>query len=129
MNTFWKDKKVLVTGGTGFIGSHVVEKLVERGAVVTVLDNLQNGNIKNIAYLKDRIRFIQGNCADSKDALAACKNQQVVMNLAARVGGIEYNRTHQATMLRDNLAIAATMIESARLSEVERFLVISSACV
>ena len=129
MSTFWKDKNVLVTGGTGFIGSHVVEQLVELGARVTVLDNLQNGNIKNIAYLKNRVRFIKGNCADEKDALGACKGQQIVMNLAARVGGIEYNRTHQATMLQDNLEIAMTMIEAARFAKVERFLVVSSACV
>ncbi len=126
---FWQKKKVLITGGTGFIGSHVVEKLVERGARVTVLDNLQNGKIKNISYLKKTVRFIKGNCADSKVALSACKNQEVVMNLAARVGGIEYNRTHHATMLRDNLTIVTTMIESARLAHVERFLAISSACV
>lgn len=129
MNSFWKNKKVLVTGGTGFIGSHVVENLVERGAHVTVLDNLQNGKIKNIAYLKNQLRFIKGNCADPKDASRACKGQRVVMNLAARVGGIEYNRTHQATMLRDNLTIGATMIEAARSAKVERFLVVSSACV
>ncbi|KKU83670.1 MAG: Nucleoside-diphosphate-sugar epimerase, partial [Microgenomates group bacterium GW2011_GWA2_47_8] len=96
MSTFWKDKNVLVTGGTGFIGSHVVEKLVEQGARVSVLDNLQNGNVKNIAYLKDSVRFIKGNCADPNDALKACRDQEVVMNLAARVGGIEYNRMHQA---------------------------------
>ncbi len=129
MSAFWKSKKVLVTGGTGFIGSHVVEKLVEMRAKVTVLDNLQNGKIKNISSLKDRVRFIKGNCADIKDALAACKNQEVVMNLAARVGGIEYNRTHQATMLRDNLTIATTMMEAARRAGVERYLVVSSACV
>jgi GDP-L-fucose synthase len=129
MSTFWEGKNVLVTGGTGFIGSHVVEKLIKLGARVSVLDNLQNSTIKNIAYVKDRVRFIKGNCADSKDALLACKGQQVVMNLAARVGGIEYNRTHQATMLRDNLEIASTMIEAAKRAKVERFLVVSSACV
>ncbi len=126
---FWKNKKVLVTGGTGFIGSHVVEKLVQKGAMVTVFDNLQNGNVKNIDYLKNRVQFIHGDCTNPSDAGAACKHIDVVMNLAARVGGIEYNRTHQATMLRDNILIATVMIEAARRAAVERLLVISSACV
>ncbi len=129
MNSFWKLKKVLVTGGSGFIGSHVVESLVKKGASVTVLDNLQNGKIKNIAYLSDTVNFFKGNCADITDAQNACKHKDIVMNLAARVGGIEFNRTHQATMLRDNLAIASTMIEAAKREDVERFLVVSSACV
>jgi len=126
---FWKNKRVLVTGGTGFIGSFVVEKLVKRGASVSVLDTLRDGKIKNIGYLKDAVRFIKGNCADMDTARKACKDQDVVMNLAAHVGGIEYNRFHQATMLRENLEIAAIMIEAARLEEVERYLVVSSACI
>lgn len=129
MNNFWKNKKVLVTGGAGFIGSHVVDKLVERNAKVTVLDNLQNSDIKNISHLKGRLNFIEGDCTNSKDSYNACKNQEIVMNLAARVGGIEYNRTHQATMLYDNLAIATVMTEAAKKAGVERFLVVSSACV
>jgi len=127
--TFWKNKKVLVTGGTGFIGSHVVEKLVLRGARVIILDNLQNGKLKNISAVKSKVTLVHGNCSNMADALDACKQKDVVMNLAARVGGIEYNRTHQATMLRDNLNIELTMIEAARQAKVGRFLVISSACV
>jgi len=126
---FWKNKKVLVTGGTGFIGSFVVEKLVKRGAVVSVLDTMRGGVIKNIGYLKDTVKFIQGDCSDLETAKEACNKQDVVMNLAAHVGGIEYNRFHQATMLRDNMRIAETMIEAARIAGVERFLVVSSACV
>lgn len=129
MKDFWKNKKVLVTGGTGFIGSHVVEKLVAKEAKVTVLDRMKEGNVKNIAYLKNKIKIIKGDCVNSVDAYTACKNQDIVMNLAAHVGGIEYNRNHQATLLRDNLLIAATMLEAARKAHVERFLVVSSACV
>lgn len=129
MKNFWKDKKVLVTGGAGFVGSHVVEKLVERGAIVSVLDNLQNGSIKNIDHLKDKVHFIKGDCTDLKEARVACSGQEIVMNLAARVGGIEYNRTHQATMMRDNLLIGVVMLEAARAEKVKRFLVASSACV
>jgi GDP-L-fucose synthase len=129
MKSFWINKKVLVTGGAGFIGSHVVEKLVERGAKVTVLDNLQNGSKSNLKFVSKKIVFIKGDCMNFDDALKACRGQDVVMNIAARVGGIEYNRTHQATMLRDNLFIATTMIEAARKAKVERFLAVSTACV
>jgi GDP-L-fucose synthase len=129
VDKFWKNKKVLVTGGAGFIGSHVVEKLVKRGAKVSVLDNLQNGKLENLASVQNSITFIKGSCISSKEAEKACEGQEVVMNLAARVGGIEFNRTHQATMMRDNLLIGTVMLEAARKKNVERFLVVSSACV
>lgn len=129
MSGFWKQKKVLVTGGTGFIGSHVVEKLIALGASVTVLDRIRNGRIKHIPHLKDTVKFIQGDCADPEVALGACRKQDIVMNLAARVGGIGFNRTHQGTMLYNNLDIESTMMDSARKAGVGRFLVISSACV
>jgi len=129
MTNFWKNKKVLVTGGAGFIGSHVVEKLILRGAKVFVLDNLQNGNLKNLKHLGKKYTFIKGDCTDAKTAEKACEDMDVVMNLAARVGGIEYNRTHQATMLKDNMLIGTVMLEAARKMNVERFLVVSSACV
>lgn len=129
MSNFWKNTKVLVTGGTGFIGSHVVELLVASGARVTVLDRMSGAVVKNIEYLKDKITLTSGNCASEQDALRACHDQQVVMNLAASVGGIEYNSTHQASMLVDNIKIASVMIEAARLARVERFLVVSSACI
>lgn len=126
---FWENKKVLVTGGAGFIGSHVVENLVKRGAAVTVLDNLQNGSRENLSTVLNRIKFIKGDCVNLKQATQACQGNAIVMNLAARVGGIEYNRTHQATMMKDNLLIGTVMLEAAQKAGVERFLVVSSACV
>lgn len=128
-NAFWQNKNVLVTGGAGFIGSHVVEKLVSRGAKVTVLDSLQNSTKENLSSVIDKITFIQGDCAKEETAKQACQGMDVVMNLAARVGGIEYNRTHQATMMRDNLSLETVMLEAARIAGVGRFLVVSSACV
>lgn len=129
MNNFWSGKRVLVTGGAGFIGSHVVERLVRKGATVTVFDNLQNSSQKNLHAVKGKYRLIQGDCSDEAAAQKACKRQEVIMNIAARVGGIEYNRTHQATMMRDNLLIGTVMLEAAKKAAVERFLVVSSACV
>jgi GDP-L-fucose synthase len=126
---FWKGKKVLVTGGAGFIGSHVVEKLVEMGAGVSVLDNLQNGREENISKVRKDVELIVGDCTNLADAEKASRGKDIVMNLAARVGGIEYNRLHQATMMKDNLLIGTVMLEAARKADVERFLAVSSACV
>jgi len=124
--SFWKNKSVLVTGGTGFIGSHLVDRLVNFDSKVTVL---YRSTDKNIAHLKDRITLFKGDCTNIEDALAACKGQQIVLNLAARVGSIQYNMTHQATMMRDNLLIATTMLDAAKKTNVERFLVVSAACI
>lgn len=126
---FWQGKKVVVTGGAGFIGSHVVENLVKKGATVTVLDTLQNGSIKNLSSIKGEFELVKGDCTDEKNLKKTFAKKDIVMNIAARVGGIEYNRTHQTTMMRDNLLIGTKVIEGARIAGVERFLVVSSACV
>src|SRR6266568_3834267 len=128
-DSFWKNKKVLVTGGAGFIGSHVVENLVNRGAKVRIIDNLQNGSKMNFSSVIRDVEFIKGDCRNEEDALKACNGQDVVFNIAARVGGIEFNRTHQATMMHDNLLLETVMIEAARQANVDRFLAVSSACV
>ena len=57
--------KILVTGGAGFIGSHIVDALVRRGDQVRVLDNLSTGNLANLAEVRDKIEFIE---ADLNDA-------------------------------------------------------------
>lgn len=129
MSNFWRNKKVLVTGGAGFIGSHLVELLVEKGANVTVVDNLENGNLDNLERVKEKIKFLKKNLQDLNSAKEACRGQEVVMNLAAKVGGIEFNKKHLGTMFRDNVLINTNVLEAARQENVERFLAVSSACV
>lgn len=126
MKNFWKNKKVLVTGGTGFIGSHVSELLVKRGAKVRILDHIKKENIQSIL---DQVELIDGDIDNLQNAVKACQNQYSVINMAARVGGIEYNKTHQGSILKENLLIASNMIEAARLAKVEKFMEVSSACI
>lgn len=79
-----RDRQVLVTGGAGFIGSHLVEALLSLGARVVVFDNLSAGNPANLPAA-DRVRFVQGSMLDPAaiaDALADCR---IVFHLAARV--------------------------------------------
>lgn len=126
MSNFWLNKKVLVTGGSGFIGSHVSSLLVKKGAKVSILDHIKKQNIQSII---NQVELIDGDIDDLQTDIKACKNKEIVINMAARVGGIEYNRTHQGNLLRENLLIASNMIEAVRLAKVERFMEVSSACV
>ena len=125
-DNFWVDKKVLVTGGSGFIGSHVSELLVKKGAKVSILDHIKKQNIKAIAH---QVELIDGDIDNLQTDIKSCQDKDIVINMAARVGGIEYNRTHQGSILRENLLIACNMFEAARLTNVERFTEVSSACV
>lgn len=127
MQSFWKNKKVLVTGGAGFIGSYLVELLVDAGAKVAITTS--TGRIKNIDHLKDKVVVVRCNLTDLKQATAAAKNQEIILNLASRVAGIQFNIDHPAIMFGDNVSIAKNMIEAARQNNIERFLVTSSACV
>ena len=131
MSSFWDRKKVLITGGAGFVGSHVAEALLQKSpsVEVTAADNLQNGTLKNLAALHPRIRFLRLDLRNYPECLQACEGREIILNLAARVGGIRYNRDHQGLMFRDNMIIHSHMLEAARICKTERFLLMSSACV
>lgn len=125
-SSFWRNKKVLVTGGAGFIGSHVCQLLMKKQAKVTILGHTKKQNIQSTL---NKVELIDGDIDNLDIGLKACRNKDVVINMAARVGGIEYNQSHQGSILRENLLIACNMLEAARLSKVKRFMQVSSACV
>jgi GDP-L-fucose synthase len=129
--SFWDGKRVLVTGGAGFIGSHVVEELFRRGprVRVTIADVASRKRKQNLGKLADEVRFVKGDLTTLPDCERACKGQDVVINIAARVAGVRFNSQHNATMFRENALIATNMIEAARRRAVERFVVVSTACV
>jgi len=126
---FWKDKTVLVTGGAGFVGSHLTERLVAEGAKVKVLDNLQNGSLDNLKFCVDKIEFMNKDLNDLSSCCQAAKGCQVVMHLAAKVGGVGFNVTHQGTMFTSNVSINTNMLEAVRREGVNSYLCVSSACV
>lgn len=128
MSNFWKDKKVLVTGGSGFIGSHLCEMLVKKGGIVSITTR-DSSNLENIESIKKEVKIIKANLSDFNSALRVTKNKDVVLNLAAKVAGIQFNINHPATMFSENVIISDNVLKAASRNMVERFLIVSSACV
>jgi nucleoside-diphosphate-sugar epimerase len=126
---FWKNKKVLVAGGAGFIGSYLTELLVKADAHVTVADNLSRGSERNLASIASKIRFMKADLKILDNCEHACADQDVVMNLAAPAFGVEYSMAHHGEMLTETVLIGFSLLEAARRKGVRRFLLVSSSCV
>lgn len=127
--SYWNSKNVLVTGGAGFIGSYLVEMLLEDGANVIVADNLSRGRMENLAAVSDSISFRKVDLRYLDQCEEVCSGQDVVMNLASPAFGVEYSTTHHGEMLTDVARIGLNVLDAARRQGVQRFLVVSSSCV
>jgi UDP-glucose 4-epimerase len=78
--------KVFITGGAGFIGSHLCDALVAEGKEVTILDNLSTGTKKNISHLEGKINVVQGDIKDQKLVESLVENCDLVLHMAAALG-------------------------------------------
>ena len=94
----WNGKSVLVTGGASFIGSHLVDALVARGADVRAVDDLSSGRSENLAdaLIDGGIEFIEANLLENGVAQAATCDIDIVFHLAAACGGRGFIELHQA---------------------------------
>lgn len=127
--SYWNGQRVLVTGGNGFIGSFVVEQLLTQGARVRSTASQEQSRYRFLDAVDSEIEVCVGDLADPEIAARAVKDQDVVLHLAAHVGGIAYNRAHPASLFQKNMTAFLSVIEAARLASVHKFLVTSSACV
>ncbi|TDT61023.1 GDP-L-fucose synthase family protein [Fonticella tunisiensis] len=109
----WDNLNVLVTGGSGFIGSYVVEKLLQRGAKES-----------NILIP----RSFQYDLTEMKNCLEVVKDMDMVIHLAAVVGGIGYTKKHPGTSFYKNMIMNVQLMEAARIKGVKKFVSIGSAC-
>jgi GDP-L-fucose synthase len=112
MSGFWSGRAVTVTGGSGFLGSHVVERLDAAGASVFVPRSAEYDLTR-----EDRVQAMYGDA-----------HPEIVVHLAARVGGIGANQTSPGSFFYDNLQMGSLLIEHARRSEVRKFVCVGTVC-
>ncbi|MGI0090242.1 MAG: NAD-dependent epimerase/dehydratase family protein [Nitrososphaerales archaeon] len=125
----WKERNVIVTGGASFIGSHLVDRLCARGAIVTVFDNLSSGTVQNLSR-SPNIKFlnIDLECSTIDRIVSDFRGNEIVFHLAATHGGRGYIDSHPADVC-SNFSIDHNVFKSAYLAGVDKVVFASSACV
>jgi GDP-L-fucose synthase len=108
-----KNKKILVTGGAGFLGSFVVNELLKKGVLKKNIF-IPRSKDYDLRKLEDCKKVIEG--------------MDIVIHLAAKVGGIGFNREHPGQLYYDNLIMGAQLMEEARKQKIEKFVAIGTIC-
>jgi nucleoside-diphosphate-sugar epimerase len=125
--SFWSGKSVLVTGGAGFIGSHLTPALVASGAHVTVVDNLERGSKEAMRPVWAEISFHQVDLLDEEAANQVCSGQDIVLHLASKVGGIGYYTRKPFEVIEANLRMDGNVLGAVLTREVPLYFYASSA--
>jgi nucleoside-diphosphate-sugar epimerase len=119
---------VLVTGGAGFIGSHLVDALLERGARVRVVDDLSSGRVENLRSAAGALELVEGDIRDLATCARACRGARYVFHQAAR-GSVPRSLEDPATTVGVNVAGTANVFAAARDAGVARLVYASSSSV
>ncbi len=125
---FYENKNVLVTGGTGFIGSHLVENLVKLKAKVTVLDNLSTGNINNLRNVFSQVNIIYGDITNSFTCFNATRKKDIVFHLAA-FASVKNSIQNPKVCNKINVEGTKNLLEGCKKNNIKTFIFSSSAAV
>ena len=120
-----KTGKFLVTGGAGFIGSHIVERLVQDGAQVRVVDNLSTGRIERLGHLLSAIEFVEGDLANESTANEAVDGMDFVVHQAA-IPSVQRSLSDPIATNRANVVGTLNLLEGCRRVGVRRFVYAAS---
>jgi nucleoside-diphosphate-sugar epimerase len=124
---FWAKKKVTITGGAGFIGSHLAQNLVYEGAYLKIVDNLERGKIEYIRPFLDDIEFIKGDVRILDTCYEICSGADIVIHLASKVGGIGYYLQKPGEVITQNVTMDTNMVKAVLKKKVSKYFYASSA--
>jgi len=110
---YWNDKKIVITGGAGFLGRHVVNLLLEKGV-----------EFKNIVIP----RKITCNLLDLNNCINLLENADILIHLAANIGGIGYSKKNNAIQFYENAQMGLNILEAARINDVKKTTLIGTVC-
>ncbi len=128
IETFYKDKNVLVTGGAGFIGSHLVEKLIDLGAHVTIIDNFSTGNLNNLSSVITQINVLYSDITSAYSCRKATHNKDIVFHLAAFIS-VPGSISNPDYCKKTNVEGTKNILEACKESSVKTCIFSSSAAV
>jgi nucleoside-diphosphate-sugar epimerase len=120
--------RALVTGGAGFIGSHLAEALHGRGAKVVILDNLSAGSVENLAWARGAVELVQGDICDRALVRKLVRGSDWVFHLGA-CASVPYSVEHPEATNRENLDAVLALLSESRDAGVKRFVFSSSSAV
>jgi UDP-glucose 4-epimerase len=120
--------RALVTGGAGFIGSHIVERLLQDGASVRVLDNFSSGKRENLETFQGDLEILEGDLRDAEVIKAAVRDVDLVFHLAAFIS-VPQSMIDPETCFAVNVSGTVTLMEAARKSGVRKVVLSSSTAV
>lgn len=116
--TFWQDRRVIVTGGAGFLGSYVVQKLQERNAAEIIVPRSHDYDLRDVEAIRQLF----------SDTTTAGEPVDIVIHLAANVGGIGANRARPAEFFYDNLMMGVQLIHESWRAGIEKFVATGTIC-
>ncbi|MEJ2263535.1 MAG: GDP-L-fucose synthase [Anaerolineales bacterium] len=122
---FWSNKRVIVTGGSGFLGSFVVEKLRQRGALEIIVPHYEDYDLRNIEAIQ---RLFDDLEASHTVKPSTPKTETLLIHLAALAGGIGANRARPAEFFHDNLMMGVPLMHEAWKRGLYKFVAIGTIC-
>ena len=119
-------KKVLVTGGAGFIGSHLVKRLVEKGYDVTAIDNLERGNVNFVSNIKS-LKLAICDLTDYETIQNFVEGKDIVIHLASKVGGIGTYLSKPYNVMNTNIQMDSNVLRGVIENKINTYFYASSA--
>jgi len=124
---FWKDKRVMVTGGAGLIGSALSANLVKCGSRVTIVDNFERGKFDYIADIMDDCTVKNADLREARFCDLHIKDYDIVIHMASKVGGIGYYTSRPYEVMSENLKMDSNVLSACVKNNIPMFFYASSA--